>query len=285
MLGRQDHEGGAEKSVGPGGVDANRVAGFGLEIDLGAVGAADPVGLHDAHFLGPGAAQQFEVVEQTVGVVGDLQEPLFEVLLFDQVVAAPAASVDDLLVGQYRLVERTPVDRGQAPIRESALPEEQEQRLRPPVVVGQARRDLARPVVEHAHHRQLPLGDRDVAERQLARMLADFDGRVLGRHPERVPAERVQHLHALHAAEAADKVPDHVVAHVAHVQLARRVREHDQVVVLRPVTGVVGDQHAALGPDPLPFRLDVLRDVAPPLGDRHQVEVPILRSVHLAPAS
>ena len=52
------------------------------------------------------------------------------------------------------------------------------------------------------------------------------DGRVLGRHAERVPPHRHQDVVAAHAQVARHHVVDRVVAHVAHVQLARRVRQH-----------------------------------------------------------
>ena len=61
-----------------------------------------------------------------------------------------------------------------------------------------------------------------------------FDRRVLGRQAERVPAHRHQHVHALHAQLARQHVVDGVVAHMAHVQLAARVRQHRAGVELRP---------------------------------------------------
>ena len=53
MLRRQHHEGRAPQRVGPRGEDLQRVAGLRVEDDLGALAAADPVGLHGLDALGP----------------------------------------------------------------------------------------------------------------------------------------------------------------------------------------------------------------------------------------
>jgi hypothetical protein len=73
------------------------------ERDLGALGAADPVALHRLDVRGP--ADVLEIVQQAVGVVGDAEEPLLELARLDEVAAALAAAVDDLLVGQHGRVD------------------------------------------------------------------------------------------------------------------------------------------------------------------------------------
>ena len=84
------------------------VVGRGLEVDLGALGAADPVRL-----LGPDRGRPIEAVEleQLIGVGGRPQEPLLEVAFLDEGAAAPAAAIGslDLLAGQ-RPVVGAPVD-------------------------------------------------------------------------------------------------------------------------------------------------------------------------------
>ena len=103
MLGRHHEEGRAEQRVGAGRedrvVDAELAA---AEVDLGAVAAADPVALHRLDVLGP--VDRVEVVEQPVGVVGDLEEPLLELAQLDLGAAALAVAVDHLLVGEHGLV-------------------------------------------------------------------------------------------------------------------------------------------------------------------------------------
>ena len=75
---------------------------------------------------------------------------------------------------------------------------------------------------------------------QLRRRHAVLHRRVLGRQAERVPAHRHQHVHAGHAQLARQHVVDGVVAHMAHVQPAARVRQHRAGVELRPAR-VLGD--------------------------------------------
>ena len=72
------------------------------EDHLRALGAADPVPLHRHDVRRP--LDRLHVVEQAVGVVGDLEEPLLELLDLDQVAAALAAAVDHLLVREHGLV-------------------------------------------------------------------------------------------------------------------------------------------------------------------------------------
>ena len=61
-----------------------------------------------------------------------------------------------------------------------------------------------------------------------------LNGRVFGGQAERVPAHRVQHVEPRHALKACDHVADGVIAHVPHVQPARRIGEHLQAVILGP---------------------------------------------------
>ena len=115
VFGGEDHERGPEQRVRPGREHADAVAvgllvvGRDLEIDLGALGPADPVRLLDADRVGPVDAAE---VEQLVGVGGRAQEPLLEVALLDQRAAAPAMPIDafDLLARQ-RAVVGAPIDR------------------------------------------------------------------------------------------------------------------------------------------------------------------------------
>src|SRR5207302_11160765 len=84
--------------------------------------------------------------------------------------------------------------------------------------------------------------------------------------PERVPAERMQHLETLHPLHARQDVAHHVVARMPDGQVARRIRVHDQVVVLRLGRAVGSLHHPAFGPDLLPPGLDLLRYVGATAG-------------------
>ena len=135
------------------------VAGvFEVEIDFGAFRAADPVALHGEHALRPAAFELRHVVEQLVGVIGDLEEPLLERALLDRrVFMPPAAAVHHLLVGQHGGALRTPVDQRLLAIGQAALEHLQEEPLVPAIVFGLAGGDFAIPVV----------GEREAAVRLL----------------------------------------------------------------------------------------------------------------------
>ncbi len=172
--------------------------------------------------------------------------------------AAPARAVDHLLVGEHGLVGRAPVDRRPPAIGDALLEHAQEQPLVPAVVVGQAGGDLAVPRVADAEALQLPLHVRDVGERPRLGVELVLDRGVLGRQAERVPAERVQHVEALHPLQAGDDVADHVVADVADVGVSRGIREHLEAVELRPRPIDLDLEGAGSGPARLPFLLDGL---------------------------
>jgi hypothetical protein len=263
VLGRHDEERRAEQRVRTGREDGVLGAALGVgERDLGPLRAADPVALHRLDMRGP--ADVLEVVQQAVGVVGDAEEPLLELAGLDEVAAALAAPVDDLLVGEHGRVEGAPVDRGLLAIGQAALEQLQEQPLRPAVIARLVRAELTRPVDRQPPATQLGLELLDRLRRRDARVLAGLDRMVLGRQPERVVAHRVQHAPPRAPVEVRHRVPDGVVLQVPHVRLARRVREHLQHVgLLFPVDLVVGDLPRALAlPDLLPLGLDGTRVVA-----------------------
>ncbi len=237
MLGGHRHVGGAVQRVRARGEYLQRPVTGHLEAQFHAHRAADPVALHGLDRLRP--VQAVQVRQQLVGIGRDAQEPLRNLAPLDQRAGAPAAAVDDLLVGQHGLVDRIPVDRRQPAVGQAFLEQAREQPLFPAVVLGPAGGDLAPPVVGKAQALQLRAHVGDVVVGPARRRDAALDGGVLGRHAEGVPAHRLQHAPALHHLKARQHVADGVIAHVAHVQRARRVREHGQAVELlaRAVVG------------------------------------------------
>ncbi len=233
VLGGEHEEGRAEKRVGPRGEDGEvEVQIVLVEDHLGALGAADPVALHGDHMLGPGL-EQLEVLEQAVGVVGDLEEPLLELALLDQRAAALAVAVDNLLVGEHGRIHGAPLNRSLLAVGEALLVELQEDPLRPAVVGGFVRADLARPVERDAPSPELLAegGDRGLGRR--ARVLAGGDRVVLGGEPEGVVAHRVDHVEAAAAAEVGDGVANRVALQVPDVGFPGGIGEHLEHVVLR----------------------------------------------------
>src|SRR5690625_2872180 len=104
--------------------------------------ATDPVFLHDAHALGPSGQAILHFVKQFLGIVGDAQVVAWNFALFDQGTRSPSAPVDDLLVGQYGLVDRIPVDHLGLAVGNAFFQHFQEDPLVPLVVVGIAGADF-----------------------------------------------------------------------------------------------------------------------------------------------
>ena len=272
-VGGHDEEGRTVQGVGTRREDRDgALASFDLEVDVGADGAADPVALHPDDLLRPEALELVQVVEQAIGVVGDLEVPLRELLLHDLGAAALAPAVHDLLVGEHGLVVRAPVDRALLAVGQVALVQALEQPLVPAVVLGVARVEDARPVVRRAVLAEALLVLRDVLVGPLAGLGAALDGRVLGGQAEGVPADRVQHVVAAVTPEARDHVDVGVALGVTHVQVARGVREHAEHVLARArVLVAAGAERVGLGPARLPLLLGRVRVVASAFSGRSGV--------------
>ena len=96
-----------------------------------------------------------EPVEQLLGEIGDLEEPLAELAPLDQRARAPAAAVDHLLVGEHGHVDRVPIDLALLAIDQARLVKVEEQRLLVAVISGLAGGELAAPVEREAEPLQL----------------------------------------------------------------------------------------------------------------------------------
>ena len=226
----QHHVARPREGVGSGGEHGDRLilCSLNAEADLRPFRATDPVGLHGAHPFRP-ALEGVQVVEQRLGVVGDAQEPLIQLALFHQSSGAPGAAVTiHLLIGQHGLVDGIPVDGGVLAIGQPPFEQFKEQPLGPAVVVAVAGRLFAAPIDRKAKAIQLRPHLIDVAVGPLAGVHIAFDRRVFSGKSEGIPAHRMQHGMAPHALNPGDHIGDHVVAHMAHVQASRGVREHRQ---------------------------------------------------------
>ena len=269
VLGSQDKEGHTKERVGTCGEngDLALVALDGLaifiaqgKVDLGALGAADPIGLHLLDALGP-AGELLQVVEQLLGVLGDLVVPLLKIALLGLGAAAPALALGDLLVGQNGLAGGAPVDRVLLAIDQALFPQLLKDPLTPAVVVGAAGLDYAIQIVGEAH--ALHRGERlvHVLIRPGGSLRVVLDGGVLGRQAKGVKADGVQHVVAAHAGLTGHGIADGIVACVAHMQVARRIREHLEHVLLGlAVVGVDGKEVGVL-PGLHPLGLNGLRVV------------------------
>lgn len=256
-VGRDDHESRTVQRVRSGREDPDLlVTALDLEVDVGADRPADPVALHLDDLLRPEALELIQIVEQAVGVLGDLEVPLRELLLDHLGAAALAMPVDDLLVGEHRLVVRAPVDRTLLAVSQPLLVQLLEQPLVPGVVLGVARMEHAAPVERDAVLVQALLLLGDVVVRPCAGVGTALDGGVLSGQAEAVPADRVQHVVTAVPPEAGHDVGVEVVLGVPHVKVARGVREHREDVLAGTLVVIAaGPEGIGVCPGALPLRL------------------------------
>src|SRR5215216_3816093 len=264
VLRAHNEERGAEECVRAGGEDLDRTVAFDLEADLGAFGAPDPVPLQRLDPLGPVYIRE---VQQLLGVVGDLEEPLRQVLLDNRRSAplAPPVWTYDLLPRQRRVVPGAPVDRSFCAVRQSLLEELHEEPLVPAVVLRVAGHNLRVEVEHRAHLPELAAHPLDVRVGPFAGLYAPLYRGVLGRQPEGVEAYREEHPVAVHPHKARSGVRGRHRVPVPHVQIPTRVREHGERVVLGLALVLVGLVKAALGPPLLPAAFEVRGSVCPSL--------------------
>ena len=139
--------------------------------------------------------------------------------------------------------------------------------LVPAIVIGQAGRDFAGPVVGEAKAVHLRLHFCDVAERPLARRSVVLDGGVLRRQAEGIPSHGMKHVVAIHPHEARQRIANGVVAHVSHVQCARGIGQHfEHVIFLFCSMGFGGVEFGIALPALEPFGFYALGIVAVVVG-------------------
>ena len=210
--------------------------------------------MHQADFVRP-TIERVERFEQIFRVVADLEEPLGQFALFDFGSRAPAATIDDLFVGEHGLIDRIPVHFRLLALDQSHLEKIEKHLLLMLVVGGIARRDLARPIERQPHRLKLLFHRRDVVVGPGFRVHLAVNGRVLCRHAEGIPTHWMQHGTTHGPFETRNHIAHCIVAHVTHMNAPRRVGEHLKHVIFRPGVVVFGREDAPLGPRSLPADL------------------------------
>ena len=260
MIRRDADETCAQKRVGAGRVDFDAVVTADrihqTEGELQAARLADPVFLHQAHLGGP-IIKTVERVEQFVGHVGDLEEPLRQLATLNLGAGAPTLAVDHLFIGQNRHIDRVPVHHGVLAVDEATFQHVEEQRLLLTVVFGVAGGKHARPV--DAEAKRLHLFDHgvDVLIGPIGGMPALRHGGVFGGHAKGIEPHRMQNIVPGGEFVARDHVAHRIVAHMPDMDAARGVGEHFEHVILGLVGGHGRKERAGLFPGALPFRLDL----------------------------
>ena len=232
VLGGNDHVGCAEQGIRPGGEHHDIVPGGGLKGDLRAGGAADPVFLLGLDPLNK--VQLVQIVNEPLGVFGDLEHPLALFLTDNRRAAAFAHAVHYLLVGQNALAGGTPVHGHSGLVGQAIFEELEEDPLGPFVVFRVSGVDDPVPVEGIAQHLKL-LGEvGNVIVGHLGRMDVVFDGVVFRGQAEGVVAHGKQDVISLHPLLAGHHVHGGVGAGVAYMKsLARGIGKLHQTVELR----------------------------------------------------
>ena len=172
-------------------------------------------------------------------------------------VAAFRAAVDHLLVREHRAEGGAPVHGHFGDVGEPLLVELFEDPLRPLVVLGIGRVDLAVPVVAKAERLDLLAEAVHVLLRGDRGVRAGLHGVLLGGEAEGVPAHRVEDVEALHALVAAEDVRRRIALGVAYVKARpRRVGEHVETVELRLVRRGIRLERLVFQPVFPPFRFN-----------------------------
>ena len=216
--------------------------------------AANPIALHRLDILWE--FDVVELVEQLVGIVGHLEEPLCHVLLNDLQTAPPTAVVLHLLIGQYSVAILTPIHRSSASLDQPRLIETDENLLIPAIIFGRRCRQCAPPVVGISHPLLIGPNHRDITLCNRVRVPAFLLRRVLGGHPEGIVSHRIEYVHSHQALETSHRIADRVVSNVAHVHIAGGVGKHLEAVELRPRGVEIGVENTSITPTCLPSRLD-----------------------------
>ncbi len=200
--------------------------------------------------------------------MGDLEEPLRQLFLFDQRARPPAAAIDDLLVGEDRVIHRVPVHLAFFAIDKTRFVESLKQPLLLVIVVRIAGREFARPIERQADALQLRAHHLDILVGPFARIDLLLHGRVFGGQAEGIPAEGMQHAEALRPLVARDDIAHHVVAHVPDMDAPRRIGKHLKHIVFRLVAIRGGEKSLLLLPNLLPMFFALGRVVAFQCHDR-----------------
>jgi len=222
---------------------------------------SDPVFLHGGHLFGP-SRKGVAVDQKVFGVIGDAEKPLPEFLLTNNFAAAPAGAGFHLFVGQNRLTVVAPVDKGFLPIDHILFEHFQKKPLLPSIILGPAGGDFPIPVIGKSHSFELTAHIIDVFIGPSGRMGVVGNRGILRRHAEGVPTHGMQHVKSVHSLIAGHHVADGVVADVAHVNFARRIRKHLQYVVFFLFRVFSYPEQAFFIPDSLPLGLNHFRIVS-----------------------
>ena len=207
------------------------VAIFQRKINLGSQALSDPILLHSDHFLGP-PRETVTILQEIVRVIGDAEKPLVQLLLDYHLTTAPAQTRLDLLVGQHGLATLAPVYGCFFSIDHPLFEHLNEEPLFPTVVFGLACGQFSVPVIAESEPLELGAHGVNIPIRPFGGVYVVCNGRIFCRHPKGIPSHGVKHVVALHTFVPRHDVPNCVIAHMSHMDVAGGIGKHFQQVIL-----------------------------------------------------
>ena len=231
-LWRKKHEGTAVDGVCTSGKDSHLGIGWcdtvsicQGEVNLCTLGASNPVCLHGTNTLWP-ALKLVKVVEEFLSVISDAQIPLRELALLWNRAAAPALTVNYLLVCKNSFIVRTPVNRACCTIYQTLLKHLKEDPLTPFVVLRVAGVKHAIFVVSKAHAEHGLYSLVNILMSPHRRLGIVLNSSVFCRKTKSIKAHWMQNVKATHTSLTSHSIANGVITSVTHVKIARRIREH-----------------------------------------------------------
>src|SRR6266571_4397146 len=123
------------------------------------------------------------------------------------------------------------------------------------------RGDLTRPVITDAEALHLAFHMRDILFGPIAWLNATLDRCLLSRLAKAVPTDRMQHVESAQSLVPGQRVADRIIAHVAHVQITRWVRQHLERVEFWSRIVIARFKRACIGPTLLPLLFYFFRKI------------------------
>ena len=182
---------------------------------------------------------------------------MIHVALLDDRAAAPAFAVNDLFIGEDRIVDGVPIDLGRLAVNQTLFPEFQEDGLLLFIIGNIAGGEFAGPIQRKPQTLKRGAHFVDILIGPIFRMTACGNRGIFRWHTETIPAHRMENLKTLRLFIARDDIAHRVIPDMAHMDAARWIGEHFQRVEFWLIRSVVRTENIGLGPFFLPARLDV----------------------------
>src|SRR4030042_398579 len=197
-------------------------------------GLPNPVALHGENAFRP-SRKFITPFQELFCVFSDFKEPLIQLFLCDPWIigmASPACPVaHHLLVRQNSLSDLAPVDKGPLLIGQTLLKHFQKEELFPFVIGGIAGGKLPIPIITEAHPLQLLLHIINIFVGPFNRVNSTLNGSIFCRHTKGIPPHGVEDVKTSHFLISSNHIANGVIPHMAHMDLARWVREHFEKII------------------------------------------------------